>query len=52
MDIINIIMGKMNNNGWRCIYNSGDYRTEPSIKFTFIEFSNPDAQMVHDYYNK
>lgn len=49
MNIVNIIINKMNNNGWRCIYNSGDYRTEPSIKFTFIELNTIDA---NDYYNK
>lgn len=49
MNIVNIIINKMNNNGWKCEYNHGDYRTEPSIKFTFTELNTIDA---NNYYNK
>ncbi|MCA9495825.1 MAG: hypothetical protein KC589_02695 [Nanoarchaeota archaeon] len=52
MNIVNIIISKMNNNGWVCKYNRGDYKTEPSIEFTFSELNIENAKMVHDYYNK
>lgn len=52
MNIVNVIINKMNNNGWKCEYGHGDYKTSPYITFTFIDLSNPNAQMVHDYYNK
>lgn len=46
----------MNSHGWRCEYYSGccsgDYKPKPYIKFTFIDLEKPDAQTVHDYYNK
>lgn len=52
MNIVNAIINKMNTNGWKCEYGHGDYKTSPYIKFTFIDLSNPDSQMIYDYYNK
>ncbi len=56
INIINIIRSQMNSHGWRCEYYSGccsgDYKPKPYIKFTFIDLEKPDAQTVHDYYNK
>lgn len=52
MNIVNTIINKMNTNEWKCEYVRGDYKTSPYITFTFIDLSNPDSQMVYDYYNK